>query len=1083
MIRVVPPPHKEPSDTAAHAGRFIRVRGAAEHNLKSLDVDIPRDKLVVMTGVSGSGKSSLAFDTIFAEGQRKYMESLSAYARQFLDQLQKPHIESIEGLPPTIAIEQRSGGHNPRSTVATTTEIYDYLRLLFARCGTPTCWDRDEIGETSKRPNVQKKGPKAAGGEMASDSASGALDVLTGGAGRLDVSRPPHVCGQPITASSATQIVDTLMDWPGDGGSTRVMVCSPVVRGKKGFHREVIESLQKHGFVRARVNGTIIDIREALKEGGDNPLNLGRYELHTIEAVVDRVVISSDAALRQRLADSVEVALRLSEGLLVVLREEKEGIEASRHQGIQGKDASAPSLDASVGGGGGGGGWVEHRFSEKFACPDHPECSLDELEPRLFSFNSPYGACPRCDGLGTINEFDEALVVPDETEALCEAIEPWRKNGRRMNIFYGRAIRAFADKMGISKDSPICKLNKTARRVLMHGTTDADEAKFGFSFEGVIPNLHRRYDNSESAFVKERLQQYMSGTPCPACEGRRLRIEALHVMLKAKPRDGNPWALKGNAFNIADVTSMTIENAQAFFASIDLNKEQKKIAEPILREINARLGFLSSVGLNYLTLDRTAATLSGGEAQRIRLATLVGSGLVGVCYVLDEPTIGLHQRDNDRLISTLRRLSDIGNTVLVVEHDDGMIRAADHVIDIGPDAGKGGGRVIAEGTVDDIIDAQESKTGAYLSGRMFVPVPAPSKRRAVGESKAITVKGARANNLKSIDVAFPLGGMICVTGVSGSGKSTLVNEVLLKSARKQIAGSREQPGAHSRVTGLNRIERVVEVDQSPIGRTPRSNPATYTGIFDQIRMLFASTKESKIRGYDPGRFSFNVKGGRCEACQGQGVKRIEMHFLPDVFVTCETCKGKRYNRETLEITYRHKTISDVLDMTIEDAVRFFDAHPKVLRMLQCLHDVGLDYVQLGQPSTTLSGGEAQRIKLASELGTTVGNMTSPHTLYVLDEPTTGLHFADVHRLIGVLDRLADAGHTLVVIEHNLDVIKCADWVIDLGPEGGDRGGAVVATGTPEDITRVKASFTGRYLKPVLAARPTTSRRQAVLQVD
>ena len=998
---------------ASSDSKFIRVRGAAEHNLKSLNVDIPRDKLVVMTGVSGSGKSSLAFDTIFAEGQRKYMESLSAYARQFLDQLQKPHVESIEGLPPTIAIEQRSGGHNPRSTVATTTEIYDYMRLLFARCGTPTCWHVDE--------------------------------------------RNGQICGKPITASSATQIVDTLMDWP---AGTRVMVCSPVVRGKKGFHREVLEGLQKHGFVRARVNGRIMDIREALKEGGDNPLGLGRYELHTIEAVVDRVVIGPEPALRQRLADSVEVALRLSEGLLVVLRERanagsdrrEDPNRASPSESGRSGPSSLRSSDPA---------WDEHRFSEKFACPDHPECALEELEPRLFSFNSPYGACSRCDGLGAINEFDESLIVPDETEALCEAIEPWRKNGRRMNIFYGRAIRAFADRMDISKDTPYGKLAKNARRILMQGTTEADEAKLGFSFEGVIPNLHRRYQNSESEFVRDRLQQYMSGTPCPVCNGKRLRIEALHVVLKTKARR--------SIFNIADVTAFTIEQAQQFFASLDLNSEQHKIAEPILREISARLGFLVSVGLNYVTLDRTAATLSGGEAQRIRLATQVGSGLVGVCYVLDEPTIGLHQRDNDRLIGTLRKLSDIGNTVLVVEHDEGMIRAADHVIDIGPGAGKCGGMIVAQGSVDDLIAVRQSRTGAYLSGRCFVPVP--DARRDVRETNAIVVKGARENNLKSIDVAFPLGGFICVTGVSGSGKSTLVNEVLLKAARREILGSRIAPGAHNRVNGFGKIERVVEVDQSPIGRTPRSNPATYTGIFDDIRVLFAASKEAKIRGYEPGRFSFNVKGGRCEACQGQGVKRIEMHFLPDVFVTCETCKGKRYNRETLEITYRHKTISDVLDMTVEEAVKFFDAHPKILRMLQCLHDVGLDYAQLGQPSTTLSGGEAQRIKLASELGNTVGNMTSPHTLYVLDEPTTGLHFADVDRLIGVLNRLADAGHTLVVIEHNLDVIKCADWVIDLGPEGGDRGGTVVATGTPEDITAVKVSYTGQYLRPVLKKRP------------
>jgi len=1022
--------------------KFIRVRGAAEHNLKNVSVDIPRDKLVVMTGVSGSGKSSLAFDTIFAEGQRKYMESLSAYARQFLDQLQKPHVESIEGLPPTIAIEQRSGGHNPRSTVATTTEIYDYLRLLFARCGQPTCWHAME-------------GPPAVGTRLSERNKNAIPDGRPPTADDL----PHRVCGQPISATSPSQIVDTLMEWP---AGTRLMVCSPVVRGKKGFHRDVIESLQKHGFVRARVNGSIIDVREALKEGGDNPLGLGRYEMHTIEAVVDRVVIGPAAEIRQRLADSIEVALRLSEGLLVVLRETASGGESA---------------------------WTEHRFSEKFACPDHPECSLDELEPRLFSFNSPYGACPRCDGLGTINEFDEELIVRDVTLSLSEgAIEPWHKNGRRMNMFYGRMLRSFCERLAITRTLPFGDISKNCRRILMHGTTEADEAKHGFAFEGVIPNLHRRYDNSESEFVKDRLQQYMSGLPCPTCEGKRLRTEALHVVLKVSAvrsqvpdRRRSPHATPDTCHltpdisphNIANVTGLTIYHAIEFFASLELNAEQRKIAEPILREINARLGFLASVGLNYLTLDRTSQTLSGGEAQRIRLATQVGSGLVGVCYVLDEPTIGLHQRDNDRLIATLRHLADIGNTVLVVEHDEGMIRSADHVIDIGPGPGRRGGTVIAQGDVDDILRAEGSLTAAYLSGRKFVCVP--KQRRDVSETRAVQVKGARENNLKSVDVAFPLGGMVVVTGVSGSGKSTLVNEILLKAVKREVVGSRVVPGAHTRINGLNKIERVIEVDQSPIGRTPRSNPATYTGIFDDIRNLFAQTKEAKIRGYERGRFSFNVKGGRCEACQGQGVKKIEMHFLPDVFVTCEVCKGKRYNRETLEITYRHKTISDVLDMTVEDAVQFFEAHPKTLRMLRCLHDVGLDYVQLGQPSTTLSGGEAQRIKLASELG----NGTTAHTLYVLDEPTTGLHFADVDRLVGVLNRLADAGHTLVVIEHNLDVIKCADWVIDLGPEGGDRGGHIVATGTPEDITRVKASHTGRYLKPLLEPRkPPRPKRSA-----
>ena len=938
-----------------------------------MDVDIPRDQLVVVTGVSGSGKSSLAFDTIFAEGQRKYMESLSAYARQFLDQVQKPDVEAIEGLPPTIAIEQRGASHNPRSTVATITEIYDYLRLLFARCGTPTCW-------------------RVIGGSEST----------------------PKYCGRPIAASSPTQIVDTL-EQRAEG--TRLMICAPVVRGKKGFHREVIEGLQRHGFVRARVNGEVIDIRDALKEGGDNPLGLGRYEQHTIEAVVDRIVVKPD--IRQRLADSVEVALRLSEGLAVVL------IETD-------------------------GDWIEHRFSDKWACNEHPDCSIDELAPRLFSFNSPYGACPECDGLGVINELDEALIVPEPSTPLREgAIEPWRKNGRRMNMYYGRLLRTFCDAVDVQKTIAYDKLTKTARRILMHGATERDEARLGFSFEGVIPNLHRRYQTTDSDFVKERLRAYMTDSPCPSCGGQRLRPESLHVVL--------PHGRK--TVSIADLTSMTVENCARYFAKLKLGSERSIIAEPILREVNARLGFLTSVGLNYLTLDRRAGTLSGGEAQRIRLATQVGSGLVGVCYVLDEPTIGLHQRDNDRLIATLRHLTDIGNTVLVVEHDEGMIRAADHVIDIGPGPGRHGGMVTAQGDFEEIMRDERSLTGAYLSGRQ--EIPRPKRRRDVDESKAIVVKGARENNLKSLEVAFPLGGLICVTGVSGSGKSTLVNEILYKAARRSVVGSRVAPGAHSSVSGLARLERVIQVDQSPIGRTPRSNPATYTGIFDAVRKLFAQTKEAKIRAYQPGRFSFNVKGGRCEACQGQGVKKIEMHFLPDVFVTCETCKGRRYNRETLEITYRHKTISDVLDMSVEQAIAFFEAHPRVLRMLECLRDVGLDYVQLGQPSTTVSGGEAQRVKLASELGLS----THGHTLYVLDEPTTGLHFADIQKLLNVLNRLADQGNTLVVIEHNLDVIKCADWIIDLGPEGGARGGEIVAVGTPEQVARSKRSYTGRYLKP------------------
>ncbi len=971
-------------------GKFIRVRGAREHNLRAVDVDIPRDQLVVITGVSGSGKSSLAFDTIFAEGQRKYMESLSAYARQFLDQMQKPDIESIEGLPPTIAIEQRSGGHNPRSTVATTTEIYDYLRLLFARCGTPHCWKR------------------------------------TGGS-----AAKPKFCGLPIDASSSTQIVDTLLDLPEE---TKLMVCAPVIRGKKGHHREVFEGLRKQGYVRARVNGEIIDLRDALKEEGDNPLNLGRYEQHDIDAVIDRLVIRPDG--RSRLADSVENALRLADGSLTALIEED-------------------------------GEWIERRFSERFACPEHPECSLPELEPRLFSFNSPYGACPSCDGLGTVAEFDESLVTPHPEMSFKEGVlEPWRKNGKRMNIYYGRLTRRLCRDLDLDVDTPFNTLSSKQKRIVLHGTTDADEDALGFSFEGVIPNLRRRYENSESDFVRERLRGYMSSSPCPECGGRRLSEPSLHVFLKS-------GSLK---MSIADVTSMTIERAIGFFETLELGKEASEIAAPILREIRSRLGFLASVGLTYLTLDRTSSTLSGGEAQRIRLATQVGSGLVGVCYVLDEPTIGLHQRDNARLIDTLRHLADIGNTVIVVEHDEDMIRAADHILDIGPGPGRHGGRVNAAGTLEEVCRVENSVTGQFLSGAREIHVP--EERRVVDEMPKLVVKGARENNLKSIDVAFPTGGVVCVTGVSGSGKSTLVNEILLKAVRKKLNNARVTPGAHTRVNGLGVIDRIVQVDQSPIGRTPRSNPATYTGVFDEIRKLFTQTKEAKIRGYAPGRFSFNVKGGRCEACQGQGVRKIEMHFLPDVFVECETCRGARYNRETLEITFRHKTIADMLDMTVEEAVDFFDAHPKILRMVQCLRDVGLGYLQLGQASTTLSGGEAQRIKLASELGAT----STGATLYVLDEPTTGLHFSDTEKLLNVLQRLADRGNTLVVIEHNLDVIKCADWIIDLGPEGGDRGGQVIATGAPEDVAEHPDSFTGRYLRPLLHlddAAPTPDRRTTV----
>ncbi|MEE2681628.1 MAG: excinuclease ABC subunit UvrA [Planctomycetota bacterium] len=958
--------------------KSIRIRGATEHNLKGVDVELPRDQLMVITGVSGSGKSSLAFDTIFAEGQRKYMESLSAYARQFLDQMQKPEIESIEGLPPTIAIHQRASGHNPRSTVATTTEIWDYLRLLFARCGTPTCWHRS--GKTR--------------------------------------------CGREISATSASQIVEAILE-RFDGA--RVQLCAPVVRSRKGFHKDVLDSLQRQGFVRARVNGEVLDLRQVLLEEGENPLGLGRYEMHDIEAVVDRIRI--DKHDRQRVVESVETALQTGEGSLLVIAEESDG------------------------------SWSEHRFSDRFACPEHPDHSLESIEPRLFSFNSPHGACTECSGLGTILEFDENLVVPDPTRPIAEAVEPWRKNGKRMNIWYGRQMRRFLDNVGIERTTPFEDVPAEVRALLFNGTTAKDEKKLGFKFVGVIPNLRRRIEETESDLVRERLHGYTTSIPCPRCSGARLRPASLAVLIESST---------GTA-NISEVASMTIRQALEFTRSIKLNRERSRIAEPILREIAARLGFLDSVGLGYLTLDRSSSTLSGGEAQRIRLATQVGSGLVGVCYVLDEPTIGLHARDNDRLIKTLRHLSDIGNTVLVVEHDESMMRAADQVLDIGPGPGRHGGTVVAQGTIEEISKVPESITGAFLSGRETIEVP--SERRVLDLEDSIRVKGASEHNLQGIDVTFPLGGIVCVTGVSGSGKSTLVNDILLRSAQRQVTGSRVLPGAMKSISGFDEIDRVVEVDQSPIGRTPRSNPATYTGILDDVRKLFAQAPESKIRGYQPGRFSFNVKGGRCETCQGQGVRRIEMHFLPDVFVTCEDCNGLRYNRETLEVKFRGKTIADVLAMTVEEAVDFFSAHRRIHRMLECVRDVGLGYLQLGQPSTTLSGGEAQRVKLASELGTA----TQGHTLYVLDEPTTGLHFADVKKLLDVMQRLADNDNSLIVIEHNLDVIKCADWIIDLGPEGGSGGGEVIATGMPEDITEFDESHTGRFLLPILEDAPIIER--------
>ncbi|NLT76414.1 MAG: excinuclease ABC subunit UvrA [Planctomycetes bacterium] len=945
--------------------KVITITGAAEHNLKNISLSIPRDQLVVITGISGSGKSSLAFDTIYAEGRRKYVESLSAYARQFLEQMQKPAVGDISGLPPTIAIEQRSASSNPRSTVATTTEIYDYFRLLFARVGQPHCW----------------------------------------------------VCGREITSQHSSQIVESILTHP---EGTKIQVCAPLVRGKKGEHKDILANIQREGFVRVRVDGTILDVR--------NVPDLDKNRKHDIAAVIDRLILKQ--GVRIRLADSIETALKLAEGILLVLLQDP---EADKNNG-------------------GDGVWEETIYSEKFACPEHPEASLEELSPRLFSFNTPYGACKSCDGLGTILEFDQELIVPDKTISLENgAIDAWRKGGKRMNIFYNRLIKRFCRRVGVSKAVPYDELPSDLKRILMYGTSEEDHTKYGLSFEGVIPNLTRRWKNTTSDYVKARLHSYLSEQPCQSCHGARLRPEAIAVTIAGK--------------NICELTGLSVMSAQRFFSTLKLNEERTVIAAQILKEIKARLKFMVDVGLGYLTLDRVTSTLAGGEAQRIRLATQVGSGLVGVCYVLDEPTIGLHNRDNDRLLGILQKLAKIGNSVLVVEHDEDIIRAADHIVDIGPAAGKHGGRLVAQGTLEDIVACEESLTGQYLGGKKSIKLPI--KRRKYNLRKCIEVKGAAENNLKAIDVKFPLGVFVCVTGVSGSGKSTLVNQILLRALTRRLYQSREKPGKHKNVLGTSQIDKVIEIDQSPIGRTPRSNPATYTGAFDQIRKLFSMTREAKIRGYKPGRFSFNVKGGRCESCKGQGTKKIEMHFLPDVYVTCQDCKGTRYNRETLQVTYKGKSIADVLDMRTEDAVEFFSNFPAIVRILKTLTDVGLGYVQLGQSSTTLSGGEAQRVKLSAELG----KAETGHTMYVLDEPTTGLHFADIQNLLNVLQRLCDMGNTVVVIEHNLDVIKIADYIIDLGPEGGDGGGTVVIAGPPEEIVKNARSYTARFLKPKLEGQP------------
>lgn len=933
---------------------FIKIKGARAHNLKNINLKIPRDKLVVVTGLSGSGKSSLAFDTIYAEGQRRYVESLSSYARQFLGQMDKPDVDYIEGLSPAISIDQKTTSHNPRSTVGTVTEIYDYLRLLFARAGRPHC-------------------PK---------------------------------CGRPITQQSLDQMLDQILKLP---ERTKIYITAQVVRGKKGEHRNTLAEIRRDGYVRIRIDGEIYDIND--------DINLDKNKKHTIEVIVDRLAIRDD--IRGRLADSVETALKIGGGVVYVDVVEGETL----------------------------------MFSQNFACV---ECgiSLPEIAPRMFSFNSPYGACPHCSGLGSNMKFDESLVLPDPTKSIADgAFAPLSKN---LASYAMCQIGAMLYKHKQKLETPWNQLPEKLRTSLLYGSKEMVdfeyENMFGevrthhVYFEGVMNMLERRYKETTSDEMRESYEQYMTETPCPACSGARLKPETLAVTVGGK--------------NIHQVTSLSVRDSLPFFEKLQLTNREKKIAVQILKEIKARLGFLSHVGLDYLTLSRSAGTLSGGEAQRIRLATQIGSGLMGVLYILDEPSIGLHQRDNNRLLEALCHLRDLGNTLIVVEHDEDTMRMADQIIDIGPGAGEHGGRVVAQGTAEEIAKNTDSITGQYLSGRKFIPLP---DIRREGNGRALEIIGAEENNLKKVNVKFPLGVFTVVTGVSGSGKSTLVNEILFKGVASRLYRTKGKPGKHDRIMGLEYIDKIIDVDQSPIGRTPRSNPATYTGLFDAIRDLFSKTPEAKMRGYKPGRFSFNVKGGRCEACRGDGIIKIEMHFLPDVYVPCEVCHGARYNHETLEAKYKGKSISDVLNMTIDEALEFFSNIPLIAKKLQTIHDVGLGYIKLGQPATTLSGGEAQRVKLASELS----RRSTGKTLYILDEPTTGLHTDDISRLLKILQRLVDAGDTVVVIEHNLDVIKSADYIIDLGPEGGDGGGTVVCTGTPEEIVKVKQSYTGRFLKPFL----------------
>jgi len=979
---------------------FIRIGGAREHNLKNLTLNIPRDKLVVITGLSGSGKSSLAFDTIYAEGQRKYVESLSAYARQFLDQMQKPEVDFIEGLSPAIAIEQRSSGSSPRSIIATTTEIYDYLRLLYAHIGKPHCPDT----------------------------------------------------GVPIVSQTTSDIVDKILALP---PKSRVMLLAPVVRRQKGEFRDVIERLAREGFVRARVDGEFVEL------AADTRVKLDKKKFHNIEVVVDRLVI--DSKIRVRLGDSVETALRWGEGVMFALHNSSGRADLPVSQGDQ---QVAPTKTT----------WIETLHSNKMCSPATGK-SYDPPTPKHFSFNAPAGACPVCHGLGQKMIFDESLVVPDPEKSLEDgAVQPWRRAGKRMNIYYKAMLRSIAAHFKISLETPWKNLPDDFKKVLLHGSGEVP-VDFNFwragkmstisrPFEGVLPNLERMFTESESEFVRNRIKPYMSPQFCDVCKGRRLKPEILAVTLG----NGDPnrqSAIGSRKFkipglSIMDVCALSVEKADEFFAGLKLTEFEEKIAHEVIKEIRARLGFLKNVGLGYLTLDRESSTLSGGEAQRIRLATQIGAGLVGVLYILDEPSIGLHQRDNNRLLATLKGLRDLGNTVLVVEHDADTIRSADYVVDLGPGAGVHGGELVAAGTLPEILANKNSLTAQYLNGELTIPIP--KKRLAPTEERGwLEVLGAKENNLHNIDVRIPLGTFTCVTGVSGSGKSTLVDDILRRALFRKFYGSKETPGAHRALKGFEAIDKVVVIDQAPIGRTPRSNPATYTGMFNHIRDLFAKLPAAKIRGYAPGRFSFNVKGGRCEKCEGDGLLKIEMNFLPPVYVTCEVCGGKRYNRETLEITYKGKNIADVLAMTVDEAVTFFRVVPQIYNPLLTLAEVGLGYIGLGQAATTLSGGEAQRVKLAAELS----RKATGRTLYILDEPTTGLHFHDVAKLLEVLFKLRNTGNTLVVIEHNLDVIKTADWIIDLGPEGGDAGGRIVAQGPPEVVARCAESFTGQYLGQVL----------------